>query len=129
MDKDLLPEIKKQLGRWNRVALGLRLIHVSLALIGIVCPLLVASFADLMSTVQTRVLSFSAAVAVALFSGFEIGRLATRFREAWKLLNAARLEYEQGVIDGKALTQAYREGEKTIGQLKAEPFGKHPEAG
>ena len=129
MDKDPLPEIKEQLSRWNRIANELRMIHVSLALIGIVCPLVVASFADLMLTIYTRILSFSAAVAVALFSGFEIGRLATRFREAWKLLNAARLEYEQGIIDGKALTQAYREGEKTIGQLKSEPFVKEPGAG
>jgi len=128
MEKDLLPQINEQLGRWNRVALVLRVTHVSLALMGIVCPLIVASFADLL-TVYTRILSFSAAVAVAVFSGFEIGRRATSFREAWKLLNVARLEYEQGIIDGKALIQAYREGEKTIGQLKSEPFGKEPNVG
>ena len=101
MDKDLLPEIKEQLGRWNRVAIGLRMIHVSLALIGIVCPLLVASFADLMSTVQTRILSFSAAVAVALFSGFEIGRLATRFREAWKLRTLLVLSMSNASLMGR----------------------------
>jgi hypothetical protein len=124
MDNDLKVTINQQLGRWNRVPLELRVVHVLLALTGIVCPLIVASFADVMSTLQTRLLSFAAGAAVAVFSGFDIGHLATRFREAWKLLNAARLDYEQGHIDGKKLTGAYREGERIIGQLKANPFAK-----
>ena len=65
-------------------------------------------------------------MAIALFSAFEVGRLTTRFREAWKLLNAALLQYEANEIDENALNKAYRDGEKTIGQLKQDPFGKEP---
>ena len=124
MNKDLLNRTNKQLRTWNRVAVELRIVHISLAVIGIVCPLIVASFADLLSNLQIRVLSFAAAVAIALFSAFEVGRLTTRFREAWKLLNAALLQYEANEIDENALNKAYRDGEKTIGQLKQDPFGK-----
>jgi hypothetical protein len=84
--------------------------------------LVVASFAEEMSPLLTSILSFLAAVSVALFSGFQIGERATKFREAWKLYNAARLEYEHNLVDEKFLTQAYRRGEEIIGQLKPYPF-------
>jgi hypothetical protein len=124
MEQAVPPEIRRRLDSWNRLGIFFRFIHVALGLIGVVCPLVVASFADSISTLSLRGLSFAAAVAIAIFAAFEIGAAATRFREAWKLLNATCIEYELGIVDREALAKAYREGEVRIGQMKADPFQK-----
>lgn len=122
MEKVIPDEITKQLSRWNLIASFHRMTHVALGLIGVLCPLVVASFADSLATWQVRVLSFAASASIAVFAAFEIGNLATRWREAWKHLNSAQLEYKLGIIDSDGLAKAYREGEAMIGKMKSDPF-------
>jgi hypothetical protein len=124
MEKPIPDEISKQLFRWNMVASFHRAAYVILGLIGVLCPLVVASFADVLETWQVRLLSFAASAAIAIFAAFEIGNLTTRWREAWKHLNAARLEYEVGVIEIDDLVKAYREGEAIIGKMRPDVFAE-----
>ena len=127
LGRDLDEAIRFRLNSWDQIGNRIRTLQVVLTLAGIVCPLIVAAFADSLPTLLTRILSFAAAASVAVFSAFELGRVATRFREAWKLLNGAFLEYEQGILDAQGLVEAYRRGEQVIGQLKADPFGPEGE--
>lgn len=122
MGQTLPPEIERQLASWGRLSTLLRLVHVTLGLIGVVCPLVVATFTDSIATSILRGLSFASAAAVAIFAAFEIGANAARFREAWKHLNAASIEFRNGVLNLEGLMKAYREGEVIIGQMKADPF-------
>lgn len=117
-------EITKQLFRWNLIASFHRTAYVLLGLIGVLCPLVVATFVDVLETWQVRLLSFSAAASVGVFAAFDIGNLATRWRDAWKHLNAARLDYELDIIELDGLGSAYREGEAIIGNMKADLFVK-----
>lgn|ERR1700674_139409 len=122
MDQQIPPSIEKRLSSWNLVASLLRFLHVSLGLMGVLCPLVVASFADAMPTPIVRIVSFAGAAAIGIFVAFDIGAVTNRFREAWKLLNAACIRFQCGSIDLKALEDAYEEGEKRIGPMKANPF-------
>jgi hypothetical protein len=117
-------EIAKQLWRWNSIAALHRVTYVILGLVGALFPLLVASFADSLDKWQVRSLSFAASAAIALFAAFDVGNLATRWREAWKHLNTARVEYELGIIGVDGLAKAYREGEAIIGKMESNPFAK-----
>ena len=124
MERTVPVEIKKRLDSWNRLATSFRLLHIALGLVGVICPLIVASFADAFSIFQLRILSFSGAAAIAIFAAFEVGSVANRFRESWKLLNAVAIEFELGIVDQEALVKAYREGEVKLGPMKANPFEK-----
>ncbi len=124
MNNKISLTIEKHLRRWNLIASFHRVAHVFLGLVGILCPLAIGTFADSFSLLQIRLVSFTGAASIAIFAGFEIGNLATRFREAWKVLNAARLRYEIGEISEQELIQVYERGEKTIGKVKGDPFGK-----
>jgi hypothetical protein len=124
MEQTLPPDIERRLASWNCLGILFRLAHVTLGLIGVVCPLVVASFAESIPPSILRGLSFAAAAAIAIFAAFEIGATATRFREAWKHLNAASIEFKTGVLNLEGLMKAYREGEVLIGQMKTAPFQK-----
>jgi hypothetical protein len=126
MEQAIPPEIAKQLFWWNIFASSLRALYVVLGLFGVVAPLIVASFVDALATWGVRALSFLASASVAVFAAFDIGNLATRWREAWKHLNAARLDYEVGIIKIEGLAKAYREGEAMIGKMKPDLLAKSP---
>jgi len=118
------PHIMKHITVWNFWAGFHRILHVVLGMTGILCPLVVATFADQLPQLGVRILSLCAAVSVAVFSAYEIGQQATKFREAWKHLNAASFRYLHGLINIEALIDSYCEGEKMIGQLNPDPFKK-----
>lgn len=80
MEQTLPRDFESRLTNWHRLSIIFRLIHVILGLIGVVCPLVVASFAYSISTSILRGLSFAASLAIAIFAAFEIGPTATRFR-------------------------------------------------
>ena len=58
MERTVPAEIKKRLDSWNRLATTFRLLHIALGFVGVICPLIVASFADAFSIFQLRFLSF-----------------------------------------------------------------------
>ncbi|MEA2991736.1 MAG: hypothetical protein QOD40_656 [Alphaproteobacteria bacterium] len=124
MKRPIPQEISKRLSDWNKIAIFLRATYIALGLIGVLSPLFVATFADAMVTWQVRALSFAASASVGIFAAFDIGNLTTRWREAWKHLNAACLDYAAGVIEADALNKAYREGEDIIGKMKADLFSE-----
>jgi hypothetical protein len=124
MKKEIPPEIRRKLANWNRIAVLHRILHVVLGLAGVLCPLVIASFADSLDTLEVRLLSFASAASVAVFAAFEVGGLAGRWRDAWKHLNAAALEFQLGLVNEEALVQAYREGEAIIGRVRENPFGE-----
>ena len=91
--------------------------------IGIVCPLVVAAFAEgYLDPWAVKVVSLSGAAAVAIFAAFEVGAVTNRFRAAWKGLNAAIIEYQSGLTEIASVVAAYRAGEDLIGALKPSPF-------
>jgi hypothetical protein len=122
MANEIPDKIRKELSTWNATAVFHRAAYVILGLFGVLCPLVVSSFADSLATWQVRVLSFLAAASVAIFAAFDVGNLATRWREAWKHLNTASIEYEAGIIKMEDLAKAYREGEAIIGTMKSDVF-------
>jgi hypothetical protein len=117
-------EIAKQLWRWNAIALSHRAVYVVFGLVGVVAPLVVAAYSESLEQRWIKALSLSGAVAVAIFAAFDVGGLATRWREAWKHLNSACLAFELGLIDLTTLVKAYGEGEMTIGKMKSDIFAK-----
>lgn len=124
MEQILPPGIAKRLSSWNRVSILARSTQLSLALIGVFCTLAVAAFGDSMSGSLIRGLSFAAALAVGLFAWFDIGAVATRYRQAWQLVNAASIEYQIGILSREALAEAYRLGEIRIGLTNADYLKK-----
>jgi len=117
-------DIAKQRSRWNLIAALIRVLYVVLGLVGVLAPVVVATFAVAIQILYIRIISFCATAAVAVFVSFDIGTLATRWREAWKHLNAACIAYQLGLIDLSALYKAYSEGENLIGAMKADILAK-----
>jgi len=122
MVDSLPPLIAKRLSSWNRFSTLLRLAHVILGSIGVVCPIIVGSFADTLKTPTIQILSFAGAACVGLIAAFRIGQRANQFVEARKLLDAAVLRYKSGTICEKDLVDAYEDGERLIGKTKEYPF-------
>ena len=51
-------------------------------------------------------------------TGLGLGSKGNRMRSAWRMLNAAKIRYENEVIEKEALLDKYEEAEELIGDVK-----------
>jgi hypothetical protein len=123
-------EIRRMLDGWSIQASVLRTVQVLLAIIAIIGS--VASAADLTKLLSgpkkdetaarlKSIAAISAAVAVALLTGLDLGGKSNRFRAAWRRLNdqATRYAYNQTPpVTLKDLFDAEKDGETMIGDVK-----------
>ena len=95
MERQLPTDIAARLKRWERISQGLRALQVVLAIVAIVCSLLVTSRITEPSYLPKELFSFTAALAVTLLSGLDLGVRANRYRNAWRTLYFAAKKYEE----------------------------------
>jgi hypothetical protein len=108
-------EVVQRLAVWNRSAyIYFASGYVTLA-VGILSGLAVTAFADSLDKKYIRFLGFLAAVATATLATFSPLDLGRNFRDAWRVLEQASLEYKYG--HDKDLTkvfEALKAGENLI---------------
>jgi hypothetical protein len=122
MDKEVPPEIRKQLGRWNFHSRVLRTSHFVLVLTATVCSVLVAAGWKPFPQARIDWLAALAAVSVSLISAYDLGSKANRMKRAWRKLNAAVILFlADPELTTKYIVKAYEKGEEIIGDVKEEP--------
>jgi hypothetical protein len=114
-DQQVPPRIAKQLWTWSWQAKFLRFTQVFLGLLATLASMLVAARKSPFENFEW--VAFLAAASVALLSSLDLSSKANRMRDAWRLLNAAVMRYENSLLDVEGLFKAYEEGEKIIGDV------------
>jgi len=113
-----LPVILKYLVLWERMARGLRFIHVGLGVSATFFSLLAAAQIGSIQDEYAKVFAFIAAISIALMTGFNLGEKSNNVRNAWRELNAAVIAFNSNEkISEEEVIKAYREGEKRIGDV------------
>ena len=65
----------------------------------------------------SRIFAFIAALSIAFLTAFNLGAKSSNTRNAWRLLNAAVLRYNQGIMGKDDVINAYERGETLIGGI------------
>lgn len=123
VNEELLNKTMHQLKNWNLLSNMLRTLHLTFGLIGIICPFLVASFADEFDLILYKIIAFIGALSITIFWKFDIGTKANNFRQAWKILDIAYTYYLEDPSKTMELARAKEKGEKIIGSVNPNPFG------
>jgi hypothetical protein len=92
-NREIPTEIAGQLRKWNRMARCLRILQVSLGVLGTASAFTVTTFAGELGTLLVKVFSFAAALAIGILTAFDIGGKANATRQAHRLLNLAVVRY------------------------------------
>ena len=104
---------------WGKSATIWRVIHSSLVVAATVSAILAATC---LIKSLTPLFSLCAAISISLIGAFDLGDKANRLRNAWRILHAAIIKFEEVddfTVDN--LIEEYKEAEKTIGDVKATP--------
>lgn len=120
-DDDLVfQQIMKHLSRWDFMANGLRTLHLVLGIIAVTSSLFVAAKVSLaVETFYVQCAAFLAALSVGLQTSLDLGGKVNRIRDAWRVLNTARLRYHADPNYTLAeLTAAYGEAEQMVGDVR-----------
>lgn len=114
-----IKEILKHLKRWALMAGVLRFIHITLGILAVVFSILVASKINSIDKIYIEWFAFTAAVAIGLQTGFDLGNKANRMRKAWRLLNWSLLKFnncEKHTLEN--LIDDYMTAEEIVGDVK-----------
>jgi len=103
------------LDRWDKMATGLRTLHLSLGAVAIFFSLLAAVQIGFIQDVYAKVFAFLAAVTIAIMTGFNLTDKANNTRTAWRELNAGVMQFNAEHITAPELIDIYRQQEATIG--------------
>jgi uncharacterized integral membrane protein len=115
--KKIAPEeISKIIGIWKRGSDILRFLHIFIGTVAIVLTITVASKLVDASHWSFPLITWGAAISTALLTSFNLGEKSNNMRNAWRKLNAAKMNYEFDPTAG-TLVKAYEEGEKLIGDV------------
>jgi hypothetical protein len=115
--REVPDEIKKAVNFWYRSAGILRFLHISLGLIAVILTITVASTIG-EKTSLTPWIAWGAAISVGIMTSFNLGTKSNSMRNAWRVLNEAKIRYEnQDDMTIEKLIDAYRDGEKLIGDV------------
>lgn len=107
---------------WTRQARYFRAYHVSLVVLATASSILVSAGVLKDSLGVANPLAIVAAIAIGLVSAFALGDKANSVRNAWRLLHAAIMRFEEEPeYTMEQLIKAYEEAEKLIGDVKATP--------
>jgi hypothetical protein len=109
--------------RWTGQVKVLQTVHVLLVVTATTASILAAAgLGKGWSPVVENPLSIVAAVAIGLVSAFELGNKANSFRNAWRVLHAAIMRFEEdAAYSVNQLIGEYEAAEKLIGDTKATP--------
>jgi len=123
LPKKVPKEIDSKLRSWSWSARFLRATQVGLGISAIVLSLLatteVNDSEENYLSKRKEWLMFGAGLSASLYSAFDLGNKSNNTRNAWRILNEAKIRYEEDEnFDVNQLIDAYREGEKTIGGLQ-----------
>jgi hypothetical protein len=120
--------IVKLLNIWERKAAMLNTCIIVLGFFGVTGSIFVTAFIfdsnifSFMTASQTKLLMRSASVisstALVINTSFDVIGKKNKFRNGWRFLNTAYLNYLNGSIGKQELIEAYDKGEKIIGDLK-----------
>jgi hypothetical protein len=120
-DKDLykgtrieneLPEILTYLEQWGNNTRILWAFFVFLGIFATFFSLLAAT--GFGGDILSRIFAFIAALSIAFLTAFNLGAKSNNTRNAWRLLNAAVLRYNQGIMGKADVINAYERGETLI---------------
>ena len=107
---------------WSRQVRYLRIAHVSLVVIATTSSILVSAGVLKDHYGVANPLAIVAAIAIGLVSAFALGDKSNNFRNAWRVLNAAIMRYEEEPeFTIEQLIKAYEEAERLIGDVKSTP--------
>jgi hypothetical protein len=109
-------EISNVISTWKRGSDILRFLHIVIGTVAIVLTITVASKLVDASHWSFPWITWGAAISTALLTSFNLGEKSNNMRNAWRKLNAAKMNYEFDTTDG-TLVKAYEEGEKLIGDV------------
>jgi hypothetical protein len=118
--REVPDEIKEAINVWYRSAGILRFLHISLGLIAVILTITVASTIGEKTflTPWTPWIAWGAAISVGIMTSFNLGTKSNSMRNAWRVLNEAKIRYEnQEDMTIEKLIDAYRDGEKLIGDV------------
>ena len=103
---------------WPKHARSLRVLFCVLGCLGLICPLVVTTFADQLKPFWVRIVTLVGTSAIGVLYAFDIPGKANRFRQAYRVLETALIRFEHG--DNPAFTKvldAYDSGEAKIGDV------------
>ncbi|TFH49863.1 MAG: hypothetical protein E4G89_04175 [Methanothrix sp.] len=117
--REVPTEISYAIKAWYRGSNILRFLHISLGLIAIVLTITVASKVIAADDSLFPWIAWGAAIATGLLTSFNLGTKSNNMRNAWRILNEAKIRYEKNEQDMTLvkLVDAYRDGEKLIGDV------------
>lgn len=112
--------IRQYLCIWHTQAKWMRITHTLLILAATISAVIAASpYKDYTIYGQTISFSIIAAIAINIVAAFNLGQKANGFRNAWRILNAAIMRYEQDAnFTTEQLIKEYEKGELLIGDVK-----------
>ncbi len=112
-------QIITYLEQWNYSSSALRILQTLLALIAIFTSLFVALQINKVKPNLIKWIAFISALTIGLLTSFNFGERANRYRNAWRVLNKAVMEYELNqVSEMQVLIDKYYEAEKIIGDVE-----------
>lgn len=118
-------DIRDILDRWSQRAQILRIVHVTIGLAAIILTITVASrviepdIHSIRGIDAYDLVAWIAAVTTGILTSLSIGSKSNGMRNAWRLLNEAKIRYEnEDDFDVEKLIDAYKEGEKLIGDVE-----------
>jgi hypothetical protein len=115
--KKIAPEeISKVIHTWKRGSDILRFLHIFIGTVAIILTITVASKLVDASNWLFPWITWGSAIFTALLTSFNLGEKSNNMRNAWRKLNAAKMDYEFGPT-AKPLVTAYEEGEELIGDV------------
>jgi hypothetical protein len=119
MEITLPPDITKLLEVWDQSSTKYLYAGYFLVMASLLCSLGVTIFADHLSKLQIKVLGFVAAAGTGLVAAFHPIDAGNAFRDAWRGLNLASIEYKLSKEhDYKKLVTAVLEGEQIIARVQ-----------
>ena len=108
------------LNRWELVANSLRILHVTLGVIGTAAALIVTTFTTELEPRKTKACTLIAAFCIGTITAFDIGGKANQSRNAWRELTVAILKHkntEQTKESRDILIMAYKRAEEIVGDV------------
>ena len=119
MPRNAPADYHELLKSWSWLANSLQKLYIALGATATISSLAIATFTAELTPIGVKIASFFLALALGLITSFEIGAKASAARNAWRLLQAAILAYENDEsYTIQDLFKQYQAGEVMLGDVK-----------
>lgn len=112
---------ESKLDNWGWQARALRILQTIFAIIAIVSSVYASSKLPKPKRLPEGLLTFIAAVSIALFVGLDLNTQANKLRTAWRILSVSVREYKESDANIKIVRDAYSKAEHIIGEYSPGP--------